>query len=95
MSHHYQKPEIISLLQNGVSKEKLDFTIVRETMYKYSKKAEEKFWSNPILAFYFILFALSQDGLQYTKKKLVNKNTSKEGNARQRKAEKKARQLEE
>jgi len=52
----------------------IDFQIVRDTMYKYSKKAEEKFFSMPILAFLFICFALSPNGIRYTKSKLSKSN---------------------
>lgn len=43
LSHHFQKQEITCLLEEpGQS---CDFSAVRDTMYKYSKKAEEKFFS--------------------------------------------------
>jgi len=32
----------------------VDFQLVRDTMYKYSKKAEEKYLKNPCAAFLFI-----------------------------------------
>lgn len=35
-------------------------------MYKYSKKAEEKFFAEPALSFFFSFFALSKDGKEYT-----------------------------
>jgi hypothetical protein len=35
----------------------VDFLLVRDTMYKYSKKAEERFYQNPTMAFLFIQFA--------------------------------------
>lgn len=37
----------------------VDFQIVRDTMYKYSKKAEEKFFLDPCMSFFFIQFATS------------------------------------
>jgi fructose-1,6-bisphosphatase len=40
-------------------------------MYKYSKKAEEKFFQYPVFAFIFLCFALSQDGIEYTRSKLT------------------------
>jgi hypothetical protein len=33
--------------------------MVRETMYKYSKKAEDRFFKNPVLAYLFIKFTQS------------------------------------
>jgi len=35
----------------------VDFQLVRETMYKYSKKAEDRFFNNPVMAYLFIKFA--------------------------------------
>jgi len=40
-------------------------------MYKYSKKAEERFFQNPVFAFLFACFALNQDGIRYTQTKLA------------------------
>ena len=37
----------------------LDFSIVRDTMYKYSKRAQERFFSYPIFAYLFAIFAHS------------------------------------
>ena len=45
-------------------------------MYKYSKKAEEKFFNNEQLAFIFAYFAISSDGQDYTRQKLMNKSES-------------------
>ena len=54
-----------------VSGSTVDFQIVRDTMYKYSKKAEEKFFQNPCMAYFFIQFATSQKGKTYIKEKLA------------------------
>ena len=52
LSHRHNKEETIS------KKEKdFDFSIVRDTMYKYSKKAQERFFRVPALAFLFVTFA--------------------------------------
>lgn len=40
LSHHHQKSDIKRIVE-GTS---VDFKLVRDTMYKYSKKAEEKFF---------------------------------------------------
>lgn len=40
LSHHHQKEDIKRIV-DGTS---VDFKLVRDTMYKYSKKAEEKFF---------------------------------------------------
>lgn len=37
----------------------VDFTLVRDTMYKYSKQAQKRFFENPALAFMFAWFATS------------------------------------
>jgi len=48
----------------------VDFPLVRDTMYKYSKKAEEKFFSNPCFAYLFVQFATCPQGLDYIANKL-------------------------
>ena len=53
LSHHFQKKDIAAAVKNT----RIDFTLVRETMYKYSKKAELRFFENPIMAYLFIKFA--------------------------------------
>jgi|DEB0MinimDraft_12_1074336.scaffolds.fasta_scaffold22194_3 hypothetical protein len=55
LSHHYQKKDIRSMVKGT----QVDFQLVRDTMYKYSKKAEERFFANPCMAFFFIEFATS------------------------------------
>lgn len=63
LSHHFQKPEIITMLVScSTSESRSDFQTVRDTMYKYSKKAEDKFFQQAELAFFFLFFAHSQDG---------------------------------
>lgn len=69
LSHHFQKKDIRSLVE-GTS---IDFGMVRDTMYKYSKKAEEKFFANPCLAFMFIEFAQSDKA----KEQILNKQPKK------------------
>jgi hypothetical protein len=55
LSHHFQKRDIQSIIKGT----QVDFQLVRDTMYKYSKKAEEKFFNDPCMAFLFIQFAVS------------------------------------
>lgn len=50
-----------------------NFSMVRDTMYKYSKKAEDKFFAEPTLAFLFANFSSSKEGIEYTNAKLFNK----------------------
>jgi hypothetical protein len=70
LSHHFQKSDIKKMTK-GTS---VDFQLVRETMYKYSKKAEERFFKNPCVAFFFIQFASSQRGKDYITAKLAKTN---------------------
>jgi len=55
----------------------LDFDIVRDVMYKYSKKAQEKFFSNPIESFFLIQFANSKEGENFILKKADPKEITK------------------
>jgi len=68
LSHHFQKEDIKKMVQ-GTS---VDFQMVRDTMYKYSKKAEERFFTDPCFAYFFIQFAKSEQGKQYIENKLGN-----------------------
>jgi hypothetical protein len=40
LSHHFQKQDILKITEGST----VDFILVRDTMYKYSKKAEERFY---------------------------------------------------
>ena len=74
MSHHYQKRDIKSIVKST----KVDFQLVRETMYKYSKKAEEKFFKDPCMAFFFIQFAVSQQARTQILSKYVKNGSSQD-----------------
>ena len=50
----------------------IDFTIVRDVMYKYSKKAQDRYFQYPIEAFLFAAFALSDEGLNFLQNKPDN-----------------------
>lgn len=54
-SHRHNKND--AFLQNPL----VDFSVVREPMYKYSKTAQEKFFEYPTFAFLFVWFASSPD----------------------------------
>ncbi len=71
LSHRHNKEESIHRSQS--KKSDLDFSLVRDTMYKYSKKAQERFFRNAFLAFLFIKFATSQEGLRYIDEKFEDK----------------------
>jgi hypothetical protein len=38
-------------------------------MYKYSKKAQDKYFSFPIMAFFFAAFSLSDEGISFLQSK--------------------------
>ena len=68
-SHRYCKDDVFikEAIQSDGSY--MDFSIVRDVMYKYSKKAQDRFFSYPIEAFFFSAFALSEDGIKYLESK--------------------------
>lgn len=53
---------------------------MRDTMYKYSKKAEERFFSNPAMAYFFVQFATSERGKSYIMHKLERTTMTSEIN---------------
>ena len=71
LSHRHNKEE--SIHKSNTKKGELDFSLVRDTMYKYSKKAQERFFKNPFLAFLFIGFSASEEGLTYINQKFEEK----------------------
>jgi hypothetical protein len=74
LSHHYQKEEVLSMLRDT----QVDFAKVRDTMYKYSKKVEERFFSEPAYAYFFAQFSCSHSGKQYIQNKLSKVDMSAE-----------------
>ena len=50
----------------------IDFSIVRDVQYKYSKKALDRFFSFPLQSFMLAAFALSNDGNRFIKEKSDN-----------------------
>ncbi len=70
LSHRHNKEESITKER---SKHELDFTLVRDTMYKYSKKAQERFFKISSLSFLFIAFAASPEGIEFIKQKFHEK----------------------
>ena len=67
LSHHYQKEDILAMLKDTP----VDFSKVRDTMYKYSKKVEEKFFGEPCYAYFFIQFSASHWGKMYIQNKMA------------------------
>lgn len=70
LSHRHNKEDTISRKDD---RKDLDFTIVRDTMYKYSKKAQDRFFRIPSLAYLFISFASSNEGRQFISQKFSDK----------------------
>jgi hypothetical protein len=68
-SHRHNKGE------DFIKETSVDFTVVRDTMYKYSKKAQEKFFSFPIFAFLFAFFAKNSEGMEQLQKKFEQKGS--------------------
>ena len=73
-SHRYSKGDVfINEALESEDAHMVDFTIVRDVMYKYSKKAQERYLAHPIEAFLFAAFSLSDEGLLFLKNKPDNK----------------------
>lgn len=70
LSHRHNKEESITKKKD---KHDLDFSVVRDTMYKYSKKAQERFFRNSFLAFFFIAFSASPEGIGFINEKFADK----------------------
>jgi len=56
----------------------VDFQIVRDTMYKYSKKAEERFFKQACLAYLFVQFYSCPQGKDYISNKLAKCSNQEE-----------------
>lgn len=64
-SHRYTKGDKFILEAESIDDSKVDFSIVRDVMYKYSQKSVETFFSHPIESFLFAYFALSEEGKEF------------------------------
>ena len=56
------------------------FEIIRDMMYKYSKKQQRKFMSNPLLAFLMVLFLESPEAIMFIKEKKMKRMDNNEFN---------------
>ena len=79
-SHRHNKEELVGDSSQaasgsiaGSADENIDFNLVRDTMYKYSKNAQKRFFENPALAFLFAWFASSQLSFQFIESKYKEK----------------------
>lgn len=67
-SHRHNKKEESKLISG-----RIDFDIVRDTMYKYSKKAQEKFFQVPVLSYLFAWFSLNSQAQLFIEEKFGDK----------------------
>ena len=70
-SHRASKgdPSIMQAEAEGI----IDFSVVRDVMYKYSKKAQERFFTSPNESFLFAAFSLSDEGFKFMAEKPDNR----------------------
>ena len=77
-SHRYSKGDKFILESEACASSQMmapiDFTIIRDTMYKYSKKAQDRYFSFPIESFLFAAFSLSDEGQGFLQNKPDNQN---------------------
>ena len=66
LCYHHQKEDIKTIMEGT----NVDFKLIRDPMYKYSKKAEEKFFQNACMAYFFIQFSQSLEGKSSIQNKL-------------------------
>lgn len=59
-------------MESGEKALSIDFSTIRDVMYKYSKKAEEKYFQCETESFMFAAFALSDEGVRFLKEKPDN-----------------------
>lgn len=54
-SHRFEKDDrfIVESLEDGY----IDFSVIRDPMYRYSKRAKDVFFARPIETYFFIRFA--------------------------------------
>jgi len=71
-SHRYSKGDKFIVEAEAEQDTLVDFTIVRDVMYKYSKKAQDRFLDLPIESFFFAAFSLSDEGLAFLTSKPDN-----------------------
>ena len=71
-SHRYSKGDRFIVEAEADASAEIDFSIVRDTMYKYSKKAQDNFLEHPIESFLFASFSLSDEGLHFLTSKPDN-----------------------
>jgi hypothetical protein len=58
-AHRYEKDD--RFLVESIKDGNIDFSVIRDTMYMYSKRAKEAFLARPIETFFFLRFAQSPE----------------------------------
>lgn len=66
-AHRHNKDD--QFIVEAKAKGYIDFSIVRDVMYKYSKKAQDRFFSYPIECYFFAKFAKGSFDFIESKKK--------------------------
>ena len=82
-SHRYNKSDDYLIgLKEDVSKngDYISFDLIRVMLYKYSKKAQKKFMTNPLLAFLLTSFLSSEEALEFIKNTKMNRMDTNEFN---------------
>lgn len=76
-----QKLNKNSYRQNTQDKMYFDFDILRDCMYKYSKKAQDKYFQYMFEAYFFAKFAASEDGYEFilSKEDMIGEKVEKIG----------------
>ena len=75
-SHRYSKGDRFiteAEKDQNVENPVVDFSIIRDVMYKYSRKSQDRFFSYPVESFLFAAFSLSDEGILFLKSKPDNK----------------------
>lgn len=70
-AHRHNKDDLF--IKETMKDKYIDFSIVRDVQYSYSKKAQDKFFSHAIESYFLAKFAMSPEGQTY----IIGKDSSK------------------
>ena len=70
LSHQWQKDEIKKVIDGT----KVDFKLIRDPMYHYCKKSEEKFMQNPVAAFVMYKFSTTEKCINFLNSKIKQRS---------------------
>eukprot|EP00347_Sterkiella_histriomuscorum_P022754 403337281 len=76
--HRHNNSSLLNLSVSSNNSEdqsfsEMEFSVVRDTMYKYSQKAHSRFFQVPELSYLFIYFATNQKAMSRTKQRMDSK----------------------